>query len=97
MFIQIVLRCSSGEAIQMIRSFSLIFLFLITIDANTRVKSRIFNDSLALWDLFRDPENGAYCDTIRFDPAIPCGTQNNRYSSAGKLIFLPLGPFLFKS
>ena len=52
------------------------------------LRAKIFNDSLVLWDLFRDPDNGVYCDTIRFPsgtetPVTPCGPSNNFYSSAG--------------
>ena len=52
------------------------------------LRAKIFDDSLVLWDLFRDPDNGVYCDTIRFPsgtetPVTPCGPSNNFYSSAG--------------
>ena len=32
---------------------------------------------------FRDPDNGFWCDTLRLENFIPCGAQNNFYSSAG--------------
>ena len=50
------------------------------------LRGQIFNDSLALWNLFRDKENGVYCDTINFPSTgavTPCGPSNNFYSSAG--------------
>ena len=50
------------------------------------LRGQIFNDSLALWDLFRDKENGVYCDTINFPSTgtvTSCGPSNNFYSSAG--------------
>merc|ERR1719420_1705727 len=31
----------------------------------------------------RDPDNGFWCDTLRLENFIPCGAQNNFYSSAG--------------
>ena len=48
----------------------------------------IFSDALSVWNSFRDPETGAWCDTLRFtdDPAATvdvCGESNNFYSSAG--------------
>ena len=51
-------------------------------------KEKIFSDALSVWNSFRDPENGAWCDTLRFtdDPSAlvdTCGESNNFYSSAG--------------
>lgn len=43
----------------------------------------LFHDAFLFWNAFRDPENGLYCDTISFDSTIVCGSNNNRYSSAG--------------
>ena len=45
----------------------------------------IFEDNLAVWQSFRDPENGVWCDTLRFKdtPMVTCGNNNNFYSSAG--------------
>ena len=35
--------------------------------------------------IFRDPENGFWCDTLRLNQQVmtPCGPNNNFYSSAG--------------
>ena len=32
---------------------------------------------------FRDPDTGFWCDTLRLENFVPCGAQNNFYSSAG--------------
>ena len=47
------------------------------------VKESIFNDSLILWDMYRDPLTGVYCDKIYIQSQVPCGPSNNFYSSAG--------------
>ena len=49
------------------------------------LKKQIFEDSLAVWQSFRDPDNGVWCDTLRFGqtPLVQCGPNNNFYSSAG--------------
>ena len=51
------------------------------------LKRMIFEDALAVWDAYRDPDNGLWCDTLSFGngetPITTCGEQNNFYSSAG--------------
>ena len=49
------------------------------------LKRQIFEDALAVWQSFRDPDNGVWCDTLRFNqkPLVQCGPNNNFYSSAG--------------
>ena len=49
------------------------------------LKRKIFEDALAVWQSFRDPDNGVWCDTLRFNqkPLVQCGPNNNFYSSAG--------------
>jgi len=64
-----------------------ISLVLVTVSSKD-LRRKIFQDALAVWDLYRDPGNGFYCDTLRFSsnpytPIVPCGPQNNIYSSAG--------------
>ena len=64
-----------------------ISLGLVTVPSKS-LRRKIFEDALAVWDLYRDPANGFYCDTLRFSlnpdtPIVPCGPQNNFYSSAG--------------
>ena len=61
----------------------ILFLTFSSFAFGANIKQQIFNDSLKLWDLYRDADNGLYCDTIRFDPMVPCGSSNNFYSSAG--------------
>jgi len=43
----------------------------------------IMDDIVSFWRQFRDPDNGFWCDTLRLENFIPCGAQNNFYSSAG--------------
>ena len=49
------------------------------------LKRQIFEDALAVWQSFRDPDTGVWCDTLRFNqvPLVQCGPNNNFYSSAG--------------
>ena len=49
------------------------------------LKKQIFEDALAVWQSFRDPDTGVWCDTLRFNqvPLVQCGPNNNFYSSAG--------------
>ena len=53
------------------------------------LKKQIFEDALAVWQSYRDPDTGAWCDTLRFNqnPLVPCGSNNNFYSSAGTGIY----------
>ena len=53
--------------------------------ADEDLKYSIFEDALAVWQSFRDPENGVWCDTLRFNqvPMVTCGENNDFYSSAG--------------
>ena len=72
-------------------SFTQFFASLILVGGITFVNSdqdlrrQIFEDALSVWMQFRDPDNGAWCDTLRFNqnPMVPCGPNNNFYSSAG--------------
>jgi len=47
----------------------------------------ILSDFFSVWSQFRDPDNGFWCDTLRFPSSgtdlVPCGPSNNFYSSAG--------------
>ena len=49
------------------------------------LKRTIFEDALAVWQAFRDPGNGLWCDTLRFgnkdstEPIVTCGANNNFY------------------
>ena len=54
------------------------------------LQKQIFEDALAVWQSFRDPDNGAWCDTLRFNkvPMVQCGQNNNFYSSAGTGTYL---------
>ena len=56
-----------------------------SIIAQQELKRQIFDDALAVWQSFRDPDNGVWCDTLRFNqkPMVQCGPNNNFYSSAG--------------
>lgn len=56
-----------------------------TIAQQQELKRQIFDDALAVWQSFRDPDNGVWCDTLRFNqkPMVQCGPNNNFYSSAG--------------
>ena len=65
---------------------------LVIIGQETRgqdLKREIFEDALAVWQAYRDPGNGLWCDTLRFgnqgsaEPIVTCGANNNFYSSAG--------------
>ena len=49
------------------------------------LRRQIFEDALSVWMSFRDPDNGAWCDTLQLNqiPMVPCGPNNNFYSSAG--------------
>jgi len=40
-------------------------------------------DLVKVWQQFRDPGTGFWCDTLRFQNFVPCGPSNNFYSSAG--------------
>ena len=51
-------------------------------------KESIFNDSLTLWNMYRDPLTGVYCDKIYTQSQIPCGSSNNFDSSAGTVMSL---------
>ena len=55
------------------------------------LRRQIFEDALSVWMSFRDPDNGAWCDTLRLNqvPMVPCGQNNNFYSSAGTGIHQP--------
>ena len=55
--------------------------FALSLGQNTR--QSIFNDSLTLWEMYRDPITGVYCDHVQFHSSKPCGAGNNFYSSAG--------------
>ena len=56
-----------------------------------RSPSPLLIDAFAAWEAFRDPLNGLFCDTLSLPTSpdadtaavVPCGPQNNRYSSAG--------------
>jgi hypothetical protein len=65
--------------------FLTINLFSCTFSKEEDLREGIFGDALAVWQSFRDPENGAWCDTLRFNqvPMVTCGENNNFYSSAG--------------
>ena len=66
-------------------TISLITLFSCTFSKEEDIRKDIFEDALAVWQSFRDPENGVWCDTLRFNqvPMVTCGENNNFYSSAG--------------
>ena len=60
----------------------------ILLQAGTDAASQdqIFSDIFSFWSQFRDPQNGFWCDTLRFPSSgslVPCGDHNNFYSSAG--------------
>ena len=61
------------------------FIFTLEAHASKDLKRTIFEDALAVWQSYRDPENGVWCDTLRFTdtPMVTCGEHNNFYSSAG--------------
>ena len=68
--------------------FHIITLLIILIThtkSDQDLRRIIFEDNLAVWQSFRDPENGVWCDTLRFKdtPMVTCGKNNNFYSSAG--------------
>ena len=57
-------------------------------DSNAQCSAFSFRSSSPLkCSLFRDPLNGAWCDSLHFadddDELTPCGEGNNFYSSAG--------------
>ena len=64
--------------------FICISLGLVTVSSKDP-RRQIFEDALAVWDMYRDPYNGFYCDSLHFypKPIAPCGPRNNFYSSAG--------------
>ncbi len=66
-------------------AINLITLFSSTLSKEEDIRKDIFEDALAVWQSFRDPENGVWCDTLRFNqvPMVTCGENNNFYSSAG--------------
>jgi len=70
-------------------SFPIFLLFLLAASGNgaSKVRQNILDDLFTVWRAFRDPLNGAWCDTLRFAGAdnelTPCGDANNFYSSAG--------------
>jgi len=45
----------------------------------------MMDDIVGVWNLFRDPLTGFWCDSlwISTDDVVPCGPDNNFYSSAG--------------
>merc|ERR1712222_223572 len=53
----------------------------------SEVRQNILDDLFTVWRAFRDPLNGAWCDSLHFadddDELTPCGEGNNFYSSAG--------------
>ena len=65
----------------------IVLMLVVATQAHTSkdLKRNIFEDALAVWQSFRDPENGVWCDTLRFTqtPMVTCGEHNNFYSSAG--------------
>ena len=47
-------------------------------------RQAIMDDIVGAWNLFRDPQNGFWCDSMWLsDYQTPCGPSNNFYSSAG--------------
>ena len=66
-------------------SLSLLILLISPIHSQEDLKKQIFEDALSIWQSFRDPDNGVWCDTLRFGqtPLVQCGPNNNFYSSAG--------------
>ena len=60
-------------------------LIVPTQSSQDELKRQIFEDALAVWQSFRDPDTGVWCDTLRFNqvPMVQCGPNNNFYSSAG--------------
>merc|ERR1719397_2275065 len=70
-------------------SFPLVLLLLLAASGNgaSEVRQNILDDLFTVWRAFRDPLNGAWCDSLHFadddDELTPCGEGNNFYSSAG--------------
>ena len=66
-------------------TFSVSSLLISPIYSQEDLKKQIFEDALWIWQSFRDPDNGVWCDTLRFGqtPLVQCGPNNNFYSSAG--------------
>ena len=74
----------------MLCSKKFVFLFfslhlLSQVISSQDLKRQIFEDALAVWQSFRDPDTGVWCDTLQFNqvPLVQCGPNNNFYSSAG--------------
>jgi len=69
--------------------FPTFLLFLLAASGNgaSEVRQNILDDLFTVWRAFRDPLNGAWCDSLHFadddDELTPCGEGNNFYSSAG--------------
>ena len=68
----------------------LAILLVLPFGSSQDLQKQIFEDALAVWQSFRDPDNGAWCDTLRFNkvPMVQCGQNNNFYSSAGTGTYL---------
>ena len=44
------------------------------------LKKEIFEEHLKMWDVFRDPVTGLYCDSVKIDSGKRCGKWGNLYS-----------------
>ena len=65
--------------------FLVFFNGLYFADSAQDLRKDIFEDALSVWQSFRDPDNGAWCDTLQLNqiPMVQCGVNNNFYSGAG--------------
>jgi len=67
--------------------FLLLLLAAASGNEASEVRQNILDDLFTVWRAFRDPLNGAWCDTLRFagegEEITPCGEGNNFYSCAG--------------
>ena len=44
------------------------------------LKKEIFDEHLKMWDVFRDPVTGLYCDSEKIDSGRRCGRWGNLYN-----------------
>ena len=61
-------------------------MFILLLVGSSSDQEILFADVFKVWSSFRDPDNGFWCDTLRFPQSgelVPCGSNNNFYSCAG--------------